>query len=90
MDDMKLTEIEVMEHVEAYFKKYLPQYTVLHIMNRFSDVDHDHIFMVSGKKADGTYAVWTCWNERTQCLNHGHYGLESNEDCKKIFDEFYM
>ncbi len=35
------------------------------------------------------YAVWTCWNETSQCLNYGHYNLPGIEDCEKVFEEFY-
>lgn len=42
--------------------------------------------MVSAKKSNGTYAVWTAWNEATQSLNHGHYDLKSLEECEKGFE----
>ena len=45
--------------------------------------------MVSAKKDDGTYAVWTGWNETTKSLNYGHYDLTSEEDCEKVMNEFY-
>lgn len=51
--------------------------------------DDSHLYMVSAKKGDGTYAVWTSWNQKTESLNHGHYGLQSEEACEKIMDEFY-
>ena len=41
------------------------------------------------KKDNGTYAFWSSWNERLQTLNHGHYNLQSVEDCEKLFEEFY-
>ena len=45
--------------------------------------------MISARKDDGTYAVWTCWNQKTESLNHGHYGLQSEEECEKVMDELY-
>ena len=45
--------------------------------------------MVSAQKDDGTFAVWTCWNQEMQTLNHGHYGLEHHDDCVAIFEEYY-
>ena len=43
----------------------------------------------SAKNDDGTYSVWTGWNELNQSLNHGHYDLKSVEECEKIFEEFF-
>lgn len=50
--------------------------------------EDSYLFMVSAIREDGTYAVWTAWNETTQCLNYGHYALQSVEDCEKVFAEF--
>lgn len=81
---------KVREHVELYFKEHLPQYTVLEIRKKSYHPDDCYLYMVSTRKEDGTYAVWTSWNETTQSLNYGHYGLLSTEDCKKVFEEFYF
>lgn len=80
---------KVREHVILYFKDHLPQYTVLEIRRKSSHPDDTHLWMVSAKKSSGTFAVWTSWNESTQCLNFGHYDLTSIEECEKIFEEFY-
>ena len=82
-------EFAVMEQVKVYFKEHLPQYTVLKIRKQSYHPDDSHLYMVSAKKDNGTYAVWTSWNQKIQSLNHGHYGLQSEEDCEKIMDEFY-
>lgn len=87
---MNINFYEVREHIELYFKENLPQYTVLEIRRKSSHPDDAHLFMVSAKKSNGTYAVWTGWNEATQNLNHGHYDLQSIEECGKIFEEFYF
>ena len=50
----------------------------------------DEILYPFQKKEDGTYAVWTAWNESSQSLNFGHYNLKSIEDCEKVFEEFYF
>lgn len=81
--------VEVMENVKAYFKEHLPKYDVLRVRRKSYHPDDSYLYMVSAKKDDGTYAVWTCWNESTKSLNHGHYNLTSEEDCKKLMDEFY-
>lgn len=81
--------VEVMEDVKAYFKEHLPKYDVLRVRRKSYHPDDSYLYMVSAKKDDGTYAVWTNWNESTKSLNHGHYNLTSEEDCKKLMDEFY-
>lgn len=82
-------ESAVMEQVKLYFKENLPGYTVLKIRKKSYHPDDSYLYMVSAKKDDGTYAVWTSWNQKMQSLNHGHYGLKSEEDCEKVMDEFY-
>lgn len=79
---------EVTAHVETYFKEKLPQFTPLEIKRKSSHPDDNYLFMVSAKKDDGTYAVWTSWNESIQSLNHGHYNLKSLDDCESIFREY--
>ena len=87
---MKTDLSKVREHVEFYFKKYLSEYTVLEIRRKSYHPDDDYLWMVSAEKEDGTYAVWTAWNESSQSLNFGHYNLKSVEDCEKVFEEFYF
>lgn len=68
----------VVMHIDTYFKNYLPDYSVLEVRRKSNHPDDNYLYMVSAKKKDdGTFAVWTNWNEQTQCLNHGHYGLKS-------------
>lgn len=86
---MEINLNKVREHVELYFKKYLSEYTVLEIRRKSYHPDDAYLWMVSAKKEDGTYAVWTSWNESSQSLNYGHYDLKSIEDCEKVFEEFY-
>lgn len=80
---------DVRKHIETYFKQHLPQYTVLKIRKKSYHPDDSHLWMVSAQKSDGTYAVWTGWNEHTRNLNYGHYNLKSIEECEVIFKEFY-
>lgn len=86
---MEINLNEVKEHVELYFKKYLPQYTVLEIRQKSYHPEDNYLYMVSAGKKDSTYAFWSSWNERLQTLDHGHYSLQSVEDCEKLFEEFY-
>ncbi len=87
---MKTGLNEVRDHVEQYFKEYLPQYTVLEVREKSYHPDDACFYMVSAKKEDDTYAVWTSWNEQIQSLNYGHYDLVSVEDCEQILAEFYF
>lgn len=87
---MKIDLSVVRENVELYFKKYLPEYTVLEIRRKSYHPTDSYLWMVSAKKEDGTYTVWTAWNESSQSLNYGHYNLKSIEECEKIFKEFYF
>lgn len=85
---MEIDLNKVREHVELYFREHLLKYAVLDIRKKSYHPDDDYLYMVSARKDDGTYAVWTSWNEKVQTLNHGHYGLVSITDCEKIFAEF--
>ena len=80
---------QVRKNVEQYFQKHLPSYTVLEIRKKSVYLEDNYLFMVSAIKEDGSFAVWTCWNETTQCLNYGHYDLQSMDDCEKVFKESY-
>ena len=79
--------VKVIDHVSEYFKTHLPQYAILEIRRMSFHPDDDYLYMVSARKDDGTYAVWTNWNEDLKTLNHGHYDLSSAEDCLRIFAE---
>lgn len=79
----------VTDNVKQYMKVHLPKYTVLEVRKRSDHLEDAYLYMVSAKKDDGRYAVWTCWNETTKSLNFGHYGLKSEEACDKIFHEFF-
>lgn len=81
--------LEVMEQAMLYLNEHLPGYTILEVRKKSYHPDDSHLYMVSAKKDDGTYAVWTSWNQKAETLNHGHYGLQSEEACKKVMEEFY-
>lgn len=87
--NMETGSLEILQQVSLYFRENLPKYDVLKVRRKSYHPDDAHLYMVSARKADGTYAVWTCWNQKTESLNYGHYGLQSEEDCEKIMDEFY-
>lgn len=82
-------EEKVWNNIKEYFRLQLPKYKVLKVRRKSVYEEDNYLYMVSAKKCDGTYAVWTCWNESTKCLNCGHYNLKSIKDCEKVFQEFY-
>lgn len=80
---------QVRKNVEEYFKKHLSGYIALEIRKKSVFPEDAYLFMVSAINEDGSFAVWTCWNEKSQSLNYGHYNLSCIEDCEKVFEEFY-
>lgn len=76
------------ENVEFYFMGHLPDYKVLEVRKKSNHPDDGYLYMVSAQKNDGTFAVWTSWNEAIQSLNCGHYNLQTLDDCEEIFREF--
>ena len=79
---------EIREHVKLYFKENLPKYTVLEIRRKSNHPEDSYLWIVSAEKEDGTFAVGTAWNESIQSLNHGHYDIQSLEDCEKLMMEY--
>lgn len=75
-------------NVTAYLAKHLSDYKLVKIIRKSIYPEDAHLYMVSAKRKDGKFAVWTSWNENTQSLNHGHYNLDSLETCNKIFEEY--
>lgn len=80
---------KVTNNIEKYFKENLPAYEVVEIRKKSEYEADSYLYMVATKKDDGTYAVWTCWNEKLQTLNHGHYGIHDVESCHKLMEEFH-
>lgn len=81
-------EVEI--NIKEYFKDNLPRYTVVKIRNKSYHPEDSHLYMVASEKDDGTFAVWTGWNDKTRSLNYGHYDLKDMETCEAIMDEYYF
>lgn len=79
---------EIRGYVELYFKEHLPKYTVLEIIQKSRHPDDDYLYIVSAKNDDGTFGIWTAWNQLTQSLNHGHYDIESLEECERLVEQY--
>lgn len=84
-----MEERKVLNNVEKYLKGHLPAFEVVEVRKKSEYEEDSHLYMVAAKKDTGEYAVWTCWNELLQSLNHGHYGVQDLEACHKIMDGFY-
>ena len=85
---MNINIKDVVQHIYDYFEEHLPQYTVFEIRRKSYDTDDDYLFMVAAKHQNGTYAVWTYWNESIYSLNHGHYNLPDMKACAEIMSEY--
>lgn len=83
-----MNRYEIPENVTWNVERYLAENNLgelVAIQRKSNHLDDWYLYMVSVKK--GTeYKCWTAWNETTQCLNNGHYGLSSEEECEEIFD----
>lgn len=80
---------EVEENIKEYFRTNLPRYEVVKIRKKSYHPDDAHLYMIAAKKDDGTYAVWTGWNDKNKSLNYGHYDLKDLDTCHKVMDEYF-
>ena len=93
MNEMFNVPSNVVDNVKKYFEVYLPQYTVERVMKK-SNLKYDWIYIVIGRKKEdmlnmGRYTVWTSWNDITKDLEHGHYGVDTEEEAIKLANEYY-
>ena len=70
--------VDVMRASEHHSDYYL--YHVIAKKPNTSKVFHD---------GEWTYSCWTCWNEKTQSLNYGHYNIKTEEDAREICAEYF-
>lgn len=80
--------MEAVQHVNEYFKVHLPLYTPFEVRRQTYNPEDDYLYMVSAEKKDGSFAVWTSWNESIRSLNCGHYDLPSMEACAKLMEDY--
>lgn len=62
--EVNMESKEVAINIENYFKEHLPDYEVVEARKKSEDRDDSHLYMAVAKKSDGTFAVWSCWNEK--------------------------
>lgn len=90
--------MNVKKNVANYFRENLPNYKVEDIL-QFSDCPgDDYLYMVIVKNMNypelklkfggGPWVCWTCWNDKTQSLNYGHYDLKSYDQAFEVCMEY--
>lgn len=80
---------DVIENVKNYFAKEMPRYIPVYVCRGSNHPEDDYRYSVIGKREE-EYSCWTSWNESTQSLNHGHYGMKDFADAMKVLhDNFY-
>lgn len=76
--------------LDDYMAKKLPQYELLNTYPKSNHPDDSYLHMVVARhKTNHTYAVWTCWNTKTESLNHGHYNLLDKASCMSVLIRNY-
>lgn len=89
----------VVNNVKHYLATQLPNYELVKVLRKSSHPADHYLYMVVARntkypdiKRDyggGEYALWTCWNESTQCLNHGHYDIATEEKATELAKEYF-
>ena len=99
MTKLKINDVpeKVKENVANYLQKHNLGELVL-IRRASEHPEDDYIYHVVARKknrhcyfhnGEWNFSCWTCWNETTQCLNYGHYDLESVLDACEILNKYY-
>lgn len=77
----------VFYNIEEYFRENNMNYTTFEIFKKSNHPSDDYLFMVIAVNLETlNYAVWTMWNDDRQLLSHGHYDIESLDDCLEIIE----
>ena len=80
----------VPQEVRDNVTKYLSENNLGELIDVVRHSDHpedSYLYHVIAKRGN-EFVCWTSWNETTQSLNFGHYGLSSEEEARKISDEY--
>lgn len=86
----------VYDHVRKYFKENNMPYEVQEIIHH-PGVFCKELYVVIAKHSaypefkarcgGGPWVVWSCWNDNTQCLNHGHYDIKDYDRAYNLATE---
>lgn len=87
---MITTSLNVPEQVRKNVAKYFTESNGLKnykpIAVGHQNGEDEYLYVVLARQIHGEWAVWTCWNESTQSLNHGHYNLTEAEAMRIFLD----
>lgn len=81
---MKKAKIDVYNRVIKYLKENLSRCDLNDVevyVGGDPSVGEGHLYLVLAKdkpskyRKEDTYSCWTCWNDKTESLNFGHYDL---------------
>ena len=88
--NMKQVSMPVLHNIMIYLEENLPEYELGDIIRYSAKESDNYLYMIyAKKKMKDEYAVWLCWNESTKVLNHGIYGITSEEKCFELLKEHY-
>ena len=86
----------VYDHVRKYFKENNMPYEVQEIIHHpgmfcrelyVVIAKHSAYPELKTKYGGGPWVVWSCWNDNTQCLNHGHYDIKDYDRAYNLATE---
>ena len=93
---MKKAKTDVHNRVINYLKENLSRCDLNNVevyVGGDPSVGDGHLYLVLAKdkksrsNKEDTYSCWTCWNDKTESLNFGHYDL-SKEDAMYTLMEY--
>lgn len=84
---MDKKSLEVVEHVTAYFKEYLPKDTVLGVGRKSDHPDEAHFYTVLSKRENNGWGFCDCWDEKKKILIRGCYGIEFLDSFVRILNK---
>lgn len=87
--DISVVPDAVVHMVKVYFQKNLSMYDSLNIFRSSNHPEDNYLYSVIGLHDNGTFSCWTCFNSRTESLNQGHYGLQTEDMALKIISSYY-
>lgn len=78
---------DVIQNINTYFEQNLQRYNPIGICRKSNHPDDKFLYAVIACNGNQEYACWTSWNQNTQSLNYGHYGLETMEEAMGVIKE---
>lgn len=77
---------DVIANIHKYFQEELQSYKVISVFRKSNHVDDDYLYMVIARMVNNQYACWSSWNQSREVLNHGHYCIDTMENCEAILE----